>query len=645
MTLVSSSTLLFVLLAEAAVLYGRLRHLIWPPQMRAVRIYGLFAVTVTLTSAAAAPLPRAALIIDEPDPPSSAPTIFSSTLRTTLSNFIPRVAVSGETLNFTRFADPRRKLILRTYIQHKYADEHFGVVIAVGASAFDLVSRWRSELWPSVPIVFAAIDEMTAAELKLDSNTTGLIMQRSLKSMMTAARILVPDLQGVTVLGGSLEKDAYRRQYLRELPILAAETKLTNLTGSPLAVQTTRAAALPDKTAILYTSLFIDDEGTRYSAGDALAEIARVANRPIVVDVENLVGLGATGGFVLNNVSYAKEVASLALRILDGDSVTANPVEISEFTQPVFDWRQLQRWGVSESRLPPGSEIRFREPTAWDLYRMQILTVMAVVVGQLALISWLIFERRRRRLAEVAARNVTSELAHMNRMATAGELSASIAHEVNQPLTGIVTLASAALRWLSRENPDVGQARQLLGQVVAAGQHASDIVTNVRAMFRRDTHEKRPVDLNKLIQSVLGLVYIDLRKYSIESRIHLDQHLPPVLGSEVQLQQVILNLVMNAIESMNSSELRVLSIKSGFTEHKAVHISIEDTGSGIDPSNLDSIFKPLFTTKERGMGMGLSICRSIIEAHDGRIWVSAGAAGGSIFQFQLPTNHPNGLTA
>src|SRR5262249_17294186 len=153
----------------------------------------------------------------------------------------------------------------------------------------DVVSRWRSELWPDVPIVFAAIDELTAAELKPDSNTTGLIMQRTIKSMMAAARILVPDLQGVAFLGGTLSRDPYRLGYLTEIPALASETEVTNLTGLPLAAQVARAGMLPDKTAIFYTSLFIDDEGTRYSASDALTAIANVANRPIVVDVESLV--------------------------------------------------------------------------------------------------------------------------------------------------------------------------------------------------------------------------------------------------------------------------------------------------------------------------------------------------------------------
>ena len=225
----------------------------------------------------------------------------------------------------------------------------------------------------------------------------------------------------------------------------------------------------------------------------------------------------------------------------------------------------------------------------------------------------------------------------MNRVATAGELSASIAHEVNQPLTGIVTRASAARRWLAGERPDIDKARAALDQIEVAGHRASEIVKNVRSMFRKDTQDKSPVDINKLSWTVLGLVHIDLRKHQIDLQSELGDQLPPVLGNQVQLQQVILNLIMNAIDSMRSVQPRVLSVKSKLNGHDSVQVSIEDTGIGIDPSKHDQIFKPLFTTKEHGMGMGLSICRSIIESHDGRIWVSPGVNGGAIFQFELPT--------
>jgi C4-dicarboxylate-specific signal transduction histidine kinase len=354
--------------------------------------------------------------------------------------------------------------------------------------------------------------------------------------------------------------------------------------------------------------------------------------------LEQYVGRGIVGGDVNSLSAHGVEAAKLALQVLAGTEASRPQVAEVPTNKILFDWRQLRRWGISESKLPAGSEIWFREITEWEQYKLQILAITAAILTQAVLIAWLIHERQYRRRAERTARETFSELTAMNRMATASELSAAIAHEIRQPITGMVTMANAALRWLSRENPDIGRAREAMNKVVAAGHQASDVITNVRGLFGKDTQERTPTDLNTLIQSVLAVVSIDLRKHGIESQVTLSEQLPPVIGNEVQLQQVILNLVMNAVETMSSVEPRVLSIKSETTGQNGVRVSIADTGSGIDPANLNRIFNPMFTTKVRGMGMGLAICKSIIESHKGRIWVSAGSPRGSIFQFVLPTD-------
>jgi C4-dicarboxylate-specific signal transduction histidine kinase len=231
-----------------------------------------------------------------------------------------------------------------------------------------------------------------------------------------------------------------------------------------------------------------------------------------------------------------------------------------------------------------------------------------------------------------------AELTRMNRVATVGEFSASIAHEVNQPLTGIMTRASAGRRWLGGAKPDIEKARAAFDQIEAAGHRASEIIKNLRSIFKRDhPQDKSLVDVNKLVWRVLELVRVDLQKHQIDLEPRFDHRIPPVLGNEVQLQQVVLNFITNAIDSMRSAKLRVLSISTVLTDPNRVQVSIEDTGTGIDPANLDQIFKAMFTTKDNGMGMGLSICHSIIENHDGRIWVSSGSKSGTIFHFELPT--------
>ena len=242
------------------------------------------------------------------------------------------------------------------------------------------------------------------------------------------------------------------------------------------------------------------------------------------------------------------------------------------------------------------------------------------------------------KLAEARERALMAELTSMNRAATAGELSASLAHELRQPLTGIVTRASAARRWLAAENPGIDKAQAALDQIEIAAHRAANIIRNVSAVFKKDTRKTKPLDINRIIMEVISLGEIEFEKHQIEVHTKLDNRLPSVIGNRVQLQQVILNVVVNAIEAMHSAQPRRLSIRSGLRKPDVVHVSIADTGIGIDPANADAIFKPLFTTKEHGMGMGLSICHSIIENHGGRIWASPGAPSGTIVQFELPTN-------
>jgi signal transduction histidine kinase len=383
--------------------------------------------------------------------------------------------------------------------------------------------------------------------------------------------------------------------------------------------------------------MIVDAAGVVHEGGTPLARLHEVANAPIFSYDESFFGREIVGGPLLLVADTSRQTAAVAIRILGGENPGDIKIPAVQFGRPMFDWREMKRWGISESRLPPGSEIFFRDPTAWDRYRSEILAICALLFVQGALISWLIYEHRRRNRAEVLARNSMSELAHMNRVATAGELSASIAHEVNQPLTGIVARAGAARRWLATENPDLGKVRAALDQIETASHRASDIVMNVRSMFKRDTQGTAEIDINKLIWTVIGLVYIDLRKHDIDLRTELCDELPLVLGNRVQLQQVILNLVMNAIDAMRPVQTRVLFIKTALNECEGVHVSIGDTGIGVDPSNMEQMFKPLFTTKEHGMGMGLSICRSIVESHNGRIWVSNSDRGGAIFQLVLPT--------
>jgi signal transduction histidine kinase len=505
-----------------------------------------------------------------------------------------------------------------------------------GSGALEYTLRLRNELWPEVPIVFAGVDQNTAALTNLPSNVTGTTIRTQLRDAVTAARAPVPGLRRIALVGDPLERQPPRRHFAQELPLIATELDLIDLSDLPMTELRRRVATLPERTAILYTNIHVDAAGVAYNPRDAVAAVAEVANRPMVIDRENLLGYGGTGGFVLGPTPIGREAARVVLRILNGETASNILITVGDFVRPVFDWRELHRFGISEAQLPLGSEIRFRQLGIWYQYRDQIIASICVLLIQTALILVLFYERRRRHYAEATSRSAVGKLAQMNRMATAGELTASIAHEINQPLTAMVLNANAGLRWLAKETPDLGEVRAALNDVVSAGLRAGEVIGSVRAMFKNDVLGKTPVDLNAVIDEVLGLEGGELKTQKIIVQTDLGRPLPLVLGQIGQLQQVILNLIRNAAEAMDSvsGRARVLTIRSS-ADQDGVMMTVEDSGHGIDPKDIDRIFDSFFTTKSQGMGMGLSVCRSIVQSHGGRLWASP-APYGSIFHIVLP---------
>ncbi|HEY5704849.1 MAG TPA: ATP-binding protein, partial [Terrimicrobiaceae bacterium] len=243
--------------------------------------------------------------------------------------------------------------------------------------------------------------------------------------------------------------------------------------------------------------------------------------------------------------------------------------------------------------------------------------------------------------AEGAMHGMCAQIAHVTRVATLGELTASIAHEVNQPLGSIVTNASAGLRWLAGARPNLEEAREALQWIVADGNRAGDIVKRIRSLVSKAESEPVPTDLNELVRETIPLVQWELRQADVNLHWELDSRLPRVLGDRVQLQQVILNLVINGLEAMAGIESgpRDMTIRSR-TFGDIVEVAVEDSGTGLDPATVTQIFNAFHTTKPSGMGMGLAICRSIIENHCGRLWAEPNAGPGATFRFALPTHAP-----
>ena len=291
-------------------------------------------------------------------------------------------------------------------------------------------------------------------------------------------------------------------------------------------------------------------------------------------------------------------------------------------------------------------QFEFRCLRASDgMYRWCVSSALPLRGSDGGILKWYgtVVDFHDRRQAQEELRNTQAELAHVNRVMTMGELTASIAHEVNQPLAAIIASGDSCTAWLASEPPNLDKARASASRMIQAATQASEIVQRVRAMFKKLPSVATSVDMNELIEETISFVRHEAQRKNVSLRADLGAGLPTVDGDRVQLEQVILNLMMNGIESMASVDRqpKQILIRSALPNPGELLVSVADTGPGIDAEHANRLFAPFFTTKPQGIGMGLPICRSIIEAHDGRLWAENNESGGAVFHFMLPIKAPS----
>jgi signal transduction histidine kinase len=328
----------------------------------------------------------------------------------------------------------------------------------------------------------------------------------------------------------------------------------------------------------------------------------------------------------------------LGLRLLRGEKLGPADNVVRNTNIYAFDWRQLRRWGLREDRLPPGSVIRFREPSAWDRYRWPIIGALALIVFESLLIAALVVQRARRKRAEAEAAVQRGQLAHAQRVTTMGALAATLAHEINQPLGAIVSNAEAASRLVGPAEPKRTDLLETLGDIIDDGQRASEVIRRLRAMLRKGEPEQKPCDVNGLIVEVIKFLGVDLARAGVSADLRLRESLPPVRGDGIQLQQVMLNLALNAEDAMADGAVgpRRLTIETSEPVPGTVEVCVRDTGIGVKEGDLERIFEPFVTTKAPGLGMGLAISRTIVEAHGGTIRAERNPERGLSVHVTLP---------
>jgi C4-dicarboxylate-specific signal transduction histidine kinase len=365
--------------------------------------------------------------------------------------------------------------------------------------------------------------------------------------------------------------------------------------------------------------------------------VAQAARVPVYSLWENVLGDGIVGGYLIRFEEVARKTGELAARILNGARPESLPPVLVSST-PMFDWRQLKRWGISENRLPPGSIVRFRENTLWEEHGGKIIAVILLLACQSLLIAALLIQGARRRRAELEARQRRDELAHVSRVATVGELTSSLTHELNQPLTAIVTNAQAALRFLLRETPDFMEVEGALREIAKDGKRSGEIMHRLRNLLKKSEIDQAPVDLNEVALEIVALVQADFTAAGVSLTHDLARDLPPVLGDRIQLEQVVLNLLANGLEAAKdlTGRVRTVQVATRKEDEGRAGLTVRDSGPGLSPEILGRVFEPFFTTKAQGMGLGLAVSKSIIEAHGGRLWAEPNQDRGAVFHLTLP---------
>lgn len=700
---------------------------------------------------------------------SSAPpfTTHSTAFETMLTQEMgKRVDLDEVSLDMARYAQPDMEEPFAELLQKRLSKWQPDMVVPIGSPAGRFVAKFRDRLFPQTPIIYTGMDRRTVPPEAIQNNATFIGEDFDLKGLVEDILQLKPETNNIVVILGATPLERYWTIACREaFEPFADRVKFQWVNDLSFEQMLELCSNLPPHSFILLGLLLRDASGVTHNEDEALQRLHAVANAPINGLYQNQVGLGIVGGRLYQGEREGEEAARVAVRILRGEPIANFPPRIIGTHGPRYDWRELQRWNISESLLPPGSVVEFRQPTVWDRYRWWIIGALTIISLQAITIIALGVQRRRRlgiqaaleqshqlmelaagagklgvwaratnggdvwlnpslrsllgfarndsirfedivarvhpddqrrmlddvqraeagdlpfegelrvnsddgserwilakgrtvveplnaarrmgvilditerKLAEAELQRTRDELAHVGRITAMGELAASLGHELNQPLAAILANAESAQMFLGNDQTaDIREVRETLDDIVGDTKRAGDIIRRLRVLARKEKVGFSSIDVSGIINEVVSLTHNDATLRGVRVSLDLSPDLPRAFGDKIQLQQVLLNLLLNAFEAMKDCppQERQLLVRGAVNGSSMLEIAVKDSGSGLSADALDKVFQPFYTTKRDGIGMGLSICRSIIEAHKGRLWGENNSDRGATFCFTLP---------
>ncbi len=559
-----------------------------------------------------------------------------------------RVELFDEYLDEPRFGGPDYRKTFEAYLAGKYASRRPDVIVAAGATALEFLLDHRTTLFPQVPIVhlFVFRSELAAHD-PLPPDVVGVPFEPAFALTIEQALRWHPRARRLIIVIGVSEQDREWEPLLRIAAAgFQARVAAEFLIGLPFDALLKRLAELPADAVVVTAGYFGDLDGRAFIPRDSVEAMARRATVPIYTPIAPLMGSGTVGGYMAPVEAIARQAGTTVNRLLDGAAPTGFTLPDTIPSALHVDWRQIQRWGIDPASIPRDAVVHFRSPTFLEEHRNETVAAALAFLAQSGLIAILLVERRRRRRAEQATERHRFELAHASRRIVAGELTASIAHEINQPLGAMLSNADAAEMILDAGTDRRGELRAILADIRRDSLRASEVIRRLRALLDKHEVERQQVDVNDAVREVEALLASEARRRRVTLDIHADADAATILADRVQIHQTLLNLLLNAMDAVGEmpNDRRVVEVWVRHTPER-VHITVSDRGPGIAAESMPKLFDSFFTTKRMGMGLGLPIARSLVEAHGGRMWAENGRERGAVFHVELPLASATGTSS
>lgn len=522
------------------------------------------------------------------------------------------------------------------YIRSTYANKGPpDLVVTLAGPAALFARKHRAQLFPDVPLLFAAVDHRFLRDAPLGANEAAVAVTNNFPGVIEDIRQLLPETTQVFMVTGAGPTGQFWR---RELEVEFKQFEdLTFIWSSEMSLAEIlrRCSILPPRSAIFYINFGTDALGGAYADERVLADLHTTANAPMFSIHTTAFGHGIVGGRLMSIPELSRRTADVAARILNGQSPRSTDNAPYQQRQALFDWRELQRWRIPDSRLPAGSVVSFRRPTLWEEYRFTVIGAAAALIVQAFLIAGLLYQRRERQRAEIESRKNLALAADASRRETMAALTNSISHELGQPLGSMVSNAQALQIMINANQATPATVGDILSEIRAQGLQATAIVERHRAMLGTRPLERTPIDLRLVINQSLALVAHDLRTRQVTVNSELSYAPCIVIGDQVLLQQVMVNLLMNAMDAMDATPpaRRQLTIRTD-VRPADIEVSVRDNGTGLPADG--GLFTPFVTTKSHGLGIGLTIARTIVTAYGGTIEARNNPNGGATFTVTLP---------